>query len=211
MELNLFLLDRRQIRRRRPVRFGREPAIFRHSHVFAHLVVLIEMIAVCQFKRNHLGRLRDFADDFQQQRAGAAVAEVDNHVNLFRLAGGCRCRTNYDLRFRNAFKRVAGNVQQTAKLDRIVARQSGRVAEIADFRVAASRVNREEQLGVLSGLNNLPLNIRIFLDGAGVFRFRFTGVNVAYCSLPAVADLLNVVSGTAFKRNAYQLNPCVCK
>ncbi len=55
------------------------------------------MVAIEQLEGRHLGRLRDLAGQFQEQGAGAAVAEVDHHMDVFCISGGRRRRTDADV------------------------------------------------------------------------------------------------------------------
>ena len=79
----------------------------RHADVLALLVPGVEVVAVDQLEGQHLRRLADLAGHLQQQRAGAAVAEIDDHVDVLGVAGGGRGRADADLDRRDALQRLA--------------------------------------------------------------------------------------------------------
>ena len=117
------------------------------------------MIAVGQLEGQHLRRLADFAGQFQQQHAGAAIAEVDDHVHVLGVAGRGRRRANADLDLRHALQRLALDIQQPLQIDEEVAGQRVGRAEVADFRIAAGGIDGQEQPR-RARLDDLPLDVR---------------------------------------------------
>ena len=152
-----------------------------------------------ELEGKHLRRLADFAGQLQQQHARAAVAEVDDHVDLLGLARGGRGGADAQLDVRHALQWLSVDVQQALEHDEEVARERVGGAEVADFRVAARGIDGQKEPG-RARLNDLPLDIR---EGPR----RLVG---SRCGdrrpLPAITDLAGLVAAAAAQRNANDLD-----
>ena len=177
---------RRQIGRVAPVGLRGEPARAGQADRLGRVVPGVHVVAVVQLEGHHLRRLGDLADHLQQQRTGAAVAEIDDHVDVLRVAGCGRGRPDAKLHGRQPPQRLAVDVQQALQANLMVAHQRLGRAEIADLRIAAGRIDRQEQPR-RAGLDDLPLDIRDIRSGA-------SAAAAAAAALPAVAALRRGVS-----------------
>ena len=156
--VGLLLLQGRQVGRVAPVGLRREPPRGGLADVLAFLVPGVEVIAVGEFEGEHLRGLADFAGQFQQQHAGAAIAEVDDHVDVLGVAGRGRRGANAQLDVRHALQRLAVDIQQPLQVDEEVAGQRVGRAEVADFRVAAGGIDGQEEPR-RARLDDLPLDV----------------------------------------------------
>ena len=202
--LDLLLRQGGQVGRVAPMGLRGEPPRRRRDGRLARGVPGVEVIAVEQLEGEHLRRLRNLPGHLHQQRAGAAVAEVDHHVDVLRVAGRGRRGAYADLDGRNPLQRLALDVQQPVQTDHKVLRQRRGEAEIAELRVAATGVHGEEQPRG-ARLDDLPLDKRKRLR-----RLAFVRRSRA-ASLPAVADLAALVAASAAERDADELDAGVCK
>ena len=204
MELGLLLHQGGQEGRVAPVCLGGEPAGRRHAGRLALLVPGVEVIAVGQFEGQHLRRLADLSGQLQQQHARAAVAEIDDHVDVLGVAGHGRGGTDTEFDFRCALQRFALHVEQPGQVDREIPGQGTWLAEVPQVGVAAGGVDRQEHLGG-ARLDNLPLD-----EGVVSGRFVF-GPAAALAALPAVSDLGGLIAAAAAERDANDLDPGVCE
>ena len=82
--------------------FRGEPACGRQADVLTLFRPTVEMVAVHKFEGHHVRILHNLARHLQKEGAGAAVAEIDHHVNVLRVTGDGGGRPNTDLDRRHA-------------------------------------------------------------------------------------------------------------